>query len=131
MSVHGCITSCSGQIFVVSILTNKNYGRTGMWLPSLIMYLLAKPKSMMYMVYDFEPVPDKKLSGLISLKIWCKLYLWRKCFSWTYCILVKIWSMIIKTVFKLNFLPQKVKRSSRDGPNKSITIILYSPSVEQ
>ena len=40
-----------------------------------------------------------------------------------------IWSASIKTVFKENFLPQKLNRSSRLGPNKSITRTLYSPSI--
>lgn len=33
-----------------------------------------------------------------------------------------IWSAIISTVFRLNFLPHIKKRSYRVGPNRSITI---------
>lgn len=39
------------------------------------------------------------------------------------------WSASIRTVFKLNFLSQKLKRSSKLGPSRSITIILCSFSV--
>jgi hypothetical protein len=35
----------------------------------------------------------------------------------------------MRTVFKENFLLQKLKRSSRLGPNKSRTKTLYSPST--
>lgn len=65
------------------------------------------------------PVPMRKLSGFTSR--------WRKCRECTYSIRWIIWSASISTVFNENLRPQRLNRSSNDGPNKSITIILYSP----
>lgn len=42
-----------------------------------------------------------------------------------------IWSASIRTVFKLNFLLFKLKRSSRLGPNKEITMTWCCPSVPE
>jgi hypothetical protein len=50
-----------------------------------------------------------KLSGLMSL---CK-----NDFEWTYSILLISWSASSRTVFTVNFLEQKLNKSSRDGPS--------------
>lgn len=70
---------------------------------------------------QWRPMPIKKLSGFMSL--------WMKCLQWTNSILPIIWSANIKTVLIVNLREQKVKRSSRDGPKRSITRTLYSRSV--
>ena len=40
-----------------------------------------------------------------------------------------MWSASISTVFTVNLLLQKLKRSSKLGPSRSMTITLYSPSI--
>jgi hypothetical protein len=39
------------------------------------------------------------------------------------------WSANSKTVLRENFLLQKLNKSSKEGPSKSITIVLYSNSA--
>jgi hypothetical protein len=62
----------------------------------------------------------RKLSGLMSL--------WMKLLLCMYSILEMSWSASRSTVFRLNLREQKLKRSSKLGPNSSMTITLKSPS---
>ena len=65
-----------------------------MWIPSLDIYLLERPKSIIYNLLHLFPLPIKKLSGLMSL--------WIKCFPCINSSLYTIWSPSIQTVFKEN-----------------------------
>lgn len=100
-------------------------------------YFLAKPKSITLTWFPRLPKPIKKLSGLISR--WMKFFEWmnsmrRSCNEWrmseTYTPTNKAkrcrtsWSASISTVFSENFRLQKLNKSSRDGPSKSITMTL-------
>ena len=89
--------------------------------PEVYLYLFANPKSMIWIKWDFLPFPIKKLSGFTSL---C-----RKDLEWIYSILWIIWSATINTVFSENCRLQKLNRSSREGPSRSMTMQLYSPST--
>lgn len=40
-----------------------------------------------------------------------------------------IWSASMSTLFTVSFLLQKLNRSSKLGPSRSITMTLYSPSI--
>lgn len=87
------------------------------WRPVLgSLYLLAKPKSIMWMTCCYFCIPIRKLSGLMSL--------WRNPFWWTNSIRCSIWIANIKTVFRENFRLQYSNKSSRLGPNRSIAIML-------
>uniref|UniRef100_A0A6B0U6B5 Uncharacterized protein n=1 Tax=Ixodes ricinus TaxID=34613 RepID=A0A6B0U6B5_IXORI len=66
-------------------------------------------------------MPMRKLSGLMSL--------WMKFFMWTYSMCPIIWSKSISTVFIVKRLEQKLNRSSRLGPSRSMTRTLYERSV--
>ena len=79
----------------------------------LSLYFLAKPKSIRNHLLQWLPIPIRKLSGLMSLCI--------KFFVCTCSILLIIWSANISTVFIVNLLEQKLKRSSRLGSRRSIT----------
>lgn len=84
-------------------------------------YFFANPKSIMFTWFARLPNPIKKLSGLISR--------WMNDFECTYSILETSWSANIKTVFSDNFRLQKLNKSSNDGPKRSMTMMLYSPST--
>lgn len=118
----------------------------GMWMWVLgSRYFFASPKSMMLTWFARLPKPMRKLSGLISR--WMKLFVWTysirdickhtkhrqefpaKCTEFPMLIASRVWeptnwSASIRTVFRLNFRLQKLKRSSRLGPNKSRTMTL-------
>lgn len=67
-----------------------------------------------------RPIPMRKLSGLMSL--------WMKLLQWTYSIRPIIWSASIRTVLMVKRREQKLKRSSNDGPSRSMTRTLNSLS---
>ena len=60
-----------------------------------------------------EPAPIRKLSGLTS-----RCMYERECINSSRDI---IWSAIIRVVLRENLFPQKLNKSSNDGPSKSIT----------
>ena len=96
----------------------------GICFPSLSIYLLARPKSIKYILYPLESQPITKLSGFTSL--------WIIPFVWSSWILYNIWIAIIVTVFKSNFLLHMLKSFYNEGPSKSITITLnWSYEVER
>ena len=80
----------------------------------------ATPGFLLQVEFTFLPSPIRKLSGFMSL--------WMKFLPWMNSIRLMSWSASRRTVLRLSFLLQKLKRSSRLGPNSSITITLYSPS---
>ncbi len=87
----------------------------GICIPVLLsLNFFANPKSMIYIKFSYEFRPNKKFSGLMSR---CKKFL-----LWRNSILDISWSAINRTVFKLNFFPQKLNKSSKEGPSKSNTI---------
>ena len=75
---------------------------------------------MRYKVDALSSKPIRIFSGFKSL--------WIYPFSCNTSILCKSWSASSKTVFNENFLPQKTYRSSKLGPNISMTIIWKGPS---
>jgi hypothetical protein len=120
----------------------------GMWMWVLgSRYFFASPKSMMLTWFARLPKPIRKLSGLISR--WMKLFVWtysirdickhsehRQYGSQMFLSLdTRVadrilgvgptnWSASMRTVFRLNFRLQKLKRSSRLGPRRSSTMTL-------
>ena len=79
----------------------------------LSLNFFASPKSIRNNLLQCRPIPIRKLSGLMSR--------WMKFLLCTYSTRPIIWSASIRTVFIVNLLEQKLKRSSRLGPKRSIT----------
>ncbi len=118
MGVDTCIACCACQLFpffvrnvLVFVLGDVLY-----W-----MYFLESPKSTRYMIWAFLPTPIKKLSGFMSR--------WRMCFSCTSYIRSTICSPICSTVFRDRRLPLSLNRSSKLDPKRSMSMMLYWPSV--
>lgn len=78
----------------------------------------ASPKSIRNNLLQCLPMPMRKLSGFMSRCM--------KDLQCTYSMRPIIWSANIRTVFIVNRREQKLKRSSREGPSRSITRTLYS-----
>ena len=82
----------------------------------LSLNFFANPKSIKNNLLQCRPIPIRKLSGLMSR--------WMKFLLCTYSTRPIIWSASMRTVFIVNLLEQKLKRSSRLGPRRSITSTL-------
>jgi hypothetical protein len=63
----------------------------------------------------------RKLSGLMSR--------WMKLFEWMYSTRSSTWSAIISVVCSVKCRPQRLNKSSREYPRRSITSTLYEPST--
>lgn len=85
------------------------------------LYLLASPKSMIYSTCYCLPIPIRKLSGLISL---CRKPCW-----WMNSHRCNIYIASIKTVLCENLRRQYSYKSSKEGPNSSMTKTLYSDTL--
>ena len=117
MSVQACIASCPSQRLVVPernmpacLLIFVSLSKTEVnYVDDMLVLASADQEIVRLQIPMKEPVLMHKLQSL-------KLYNYK--FKFT------IWIASIRTVLRLNYLLQYSKRSSSEGPRRSITITL-------